>query len=359
MAAVASVRAARRPAARTILVVDHNPGLLERARAAFPDVLVVPNEGPVGLSGGRNTGISHAVGDVVAFLDDDARAEPDWLERLAAGYSDPSILGVGGPRRRSGRGGGPAGSRPSSTGSSAAATSACQRWRRPSGTSSAPTCRSAGRCSTRLAASPTASDGWGRVPSAARRPSWASGCGSGAPTAGSSTSRPRSSTTGSPRTGRPGATSAPAASPRASPRPWCPGGSGPGTRSRPNAATCGRCCRAIVRGLDPRQWHRSAGVAGAGAIIAGLLLAGAGYARGLLASSRRAEEGGHDARPGAALPRGDRAPSARAGTLHPWHRTTSPTTCVSSATPGGSASLSPSSRPASGTARCFPSCRSW
>ena len=42
--------------------------------------------------------------------------------------------------------------------------------------------------------------------------------------------------------------------------------------------------RAIVRGLDPRRWHRSAGVASAGAIIAGLLLAGAGYARGLLAS---------------------------------------------------------------------------
>jgi GT2 family glycosyltransferase len=96
VAAVASVRAQTRPAARTILVVDHNPALLERARAAFPDVLVVPNEGPAGLSGGRNTGISHAVGDVVAFLDDDARAEPDWLERLAAGYSDPSVLGVGG-----------------------------------------------------------------------------------------------------------------------------------------------------------------------------------------------------------------------------------------------------------------------
>ena len=96
MAAVASVRAQTRPAARTILVVDHNPALLERARAAFPDVLVVPNESQTGLSGGRNTGISHAVGDVVAFLDDDARAEPDWLERLAAGYSDPSVLGVGG-----------------------------------------------------------------------------------------------------------------------------------------------------------------------------------------------------------------------------------------------------------------------
>lgn len=96
VAAVASIGAQTRPPARTILVVDHNPPLLERARVAFPAVLVVPNTGRVGLSGGRNTGVSHAVGDVVAFLDDDARAEPDWLERLAAGYSNPSVIGVGG-----------------------------------------------------------------------------------------------------------------------------------------------------------------------------------------------------------------------------------------------------------------------
>jgi GT2 family glycosyltransferase len=96
VAAVASIRAQSRRPVRTILVVDHNPPLLERARVAFPDVLVVPNAGRAGLSGGRNTGISHAVGDIVAFLDDDARAEPDWLERLTAGYSNPSVVGVGG-----------------------------------------------------------------------------------------------------------------------------------------------------------------------------------------------------------------------------------------------------------------------
>lgn len=96
VAAVASVRAQTRPPARTILVVDHNPPLLERACVAFPDLRVVPNAGRGGLSGARNTGVAHAVGDVVAFLDDDARAEPDWLERLAAAYSSPSVVGVGG-----------------------------------------------------------------------------------------------------------------------------------------------------------------------------------------------------------------------------------------------------------------------
>jgi GT2 family glycosyltransferase len=104
--AVASIRAQTRPPVRTVLVVDHNPLLLARARVAFPELVVVPNSGRRGLAGGRNTGISHAIGDVVAFLDDDAQAQPDWLERLGTGYRDPSVVGVGGtvtpvwPRQR-------------------------------------------------------------------------------------------------------------------------------------------------------------------------------------------------------------------------------------------------------------------
>jgi hypothetical protein len=35
-------------------------------------------------------------GDVIVFLDDDAEAHRDWLERLSAFYLDPSIGGVGG-----------------------------------------------------------------------------------------------------------------------------------------------------------------------------------------------------------------------------------------------------------------------
>src|SRR6266511_2108690 len=84
VAAVASIRGQTRPPSRTILVVDHNLPLLERTQVAFPDLQVVPNTGRRGLSGARNTGVSQAIGDVVAFLDDDARAEPDWLERRAA-----------------------------------------------------------------------------------------------------------------------------------------------------------------------------------------------------------------------------------------------------------------------------------
>jgi GT2 family glycosyltransferase len=41
-------------------------------------------------------GIKSATGDVVAFIDDDAEAYPDWLERLLALYKDPTVVGVGG-----------------------------------------------------------------------------------------------------------------------------------------------------------------------------------------------------------------------------------------------------------------------
>lgn len=96
LAAVESVRNQTLPAAETILVVDHNPALQQRLASALPDVLVTHNREEQGLSGGRNTGIALARGEVVAFLDDDAVADPRWLEFLADSYADPSVAGVGG-----------------------------------------------------------------------------------------------------------------------------------------------------------------------------------------------------------------------------------------------------------------------
>jgi len=80
----------------TILVVDHNEALLARAREAFPRVRVVDNPRTPGASGARNTGIALAKGSVIAFVDDDARPEPDWVEQLLAGYDDDRVMAVGG-----------------------------------------------------------------------------------------------------------------------------------------------------------------------------------------------------------------------------------------------------------------------
>jgi len=96
VAAVASVRTQTLPALETILVIDGNDGLERRAREAFPDALVLANAHERGLSGARRTGAERARGDVLAFIDDDAAADPDWLAALAGPYADPNVLGVGG-----------------------------------------------------------------------------------------------------------------------------------------------------------------------------------------------------------------------------------------------------------------------
>ncbi len=95
-AAIGSLRAQDHPADEILLVVDHCPELAERAAGAHPDVRVVTNREARGLSGARNTGLAAAHGDVIAFLDDDAAADPDWTACLLAAYRDPAVLGVGG-----------------------------------------------------------------------------------------------------------------------------------------------------------------------------------------------------------------------------------------------------------------------
>jgi glycosyltransferase involved in cell wall biosynthesis len=92
----ASVAAQTVGALETIVVVDHNDDLLGRARRELDDVRVLANEREPGLSGARNSGIEAARGDVVVFVDDDAVADPDWLERLRAAYRDPATLAAGG-----------------------------------------------------------------------------------------------------------------------------------------------------------------------------------------------------------------------------------------------------------------------
>jgi glucosyl-dolichyl phosphate glucuronosyltransferase len=94
--AIGSVASQRSPVRETILVVDHNEDLLSRAQREISGITVLANREERGLSGARNSGVAVARGEVVAFLDDDAAAAPDWSEWLAAGYSDPLVLGVGG-----------------------------------------------------------------------------------------------------------------------------------------------------------------------------------------------------------------------------------------------------------------------
>lgn len=94
--AVASARAQEPPPYEIILVVDHNVELRDRLKADLPDLCIVDNQRERGLSGARNTGISLASGEFLAFLDDDAVACPGWLARITVHFDRPEVVGVTG-----------------------------------------------------------------------------------------------------------------------------------------------------------------------------------------------------------------------------------------------------------------------
>src|SRR5213595_1054677 len=50
-----------------------------------------------GLSAARNTGYQEATGEIVAYIDDDASPDPDWLSYIAAAFQKEDFAGVGGP----------------------------------------------------------------------------------------------------------------------------------------------------------------------------------------------------------------------------------------------------------------------
>jgi glycosyltransferase involved in cell wall biosynthesis len=94
--AVDSVQRQLLAAHELIVVIDHNAELHARAGKLGPGIVVLENSGPRGLSGARNTGVARATGEIVAFLDDDAEAEPDWLKQFAHEYETPEVVAVGG-----------------------------------------------------------------------------------------------------------------------------------------------------------------------------------------------------------------------------------------------------------------------
>lgn len=118
--AVESVRAQTVPVDSIVLPIDNNDALLDRARREWagsqePEVVVIANRHSdhlervsahqaahgsrrrFGAGASRNTAAEAISADFLAFMDDDAWAEPDWIERLLGVLASDSVVAAGGP----------------------------------------------------------------------------------------------------------------------------------------------------------------------------------------------------------------------------------------------------------------------
>jgi len=85
-----------------IIVVDNNstdttPEVVQAFLGKFCNVRYV-REPQTGLSHARNRGMIEVEGEYVAYIDDDAQAYPDWVEKIASYIRrNRSIVAFGGP----------------------------------------------------------------------------------------------------------------------------------------------------------------------------------------------------------------------------------------------------------------------
>jgi glycosyltransferase involved in cell wall biosynthesis len=80
----------------TLLVLDPDPELVEYYTQRVPPFVKIITSTEKGLSNARNAGIDESNGEIIAFIDDDAYADPHWIEKIIENYQDPNVVGVGG-----------------------------------------------------------------------------------------------------------------------------------------------------------------------------------------------------------------------------------------------------------------------
>jgi len=85
-----------------VLVGEGDAELCHRVRAYaqsrnISNLKLVFNSGRPGLSAARDLGARHARAEILAFIDDDALAYPDWAEQMVRSFSDETVVGLTGP----------------------------------------------------------------------------------------------------------------------------------------------------------------------------------------------------------------------------------------------------------------------
>ena len=80
-----------------VIVIDSsNDGTTEIITNDFPEVNCIHLDRQTLPGSGRNLGIRHAMGEIVAFTDADGVPDPDWLSQIALQYKKEDTEGVGG-----------------------------------------------------------------------------------------------------------------------------------------------------------------------------------------------------------------------------------------------------------------------
>ena len=82
-----------------VVIVDGTQSVYDRVVADYgdrDDVVIECNEENIGLLESRNRGAEIATGDVVAFIDDDAVADEQWIGRLIQAYEAEDAIAAGG-----------------------------------------------------------------------------------------------------------------------------------------------------------------------------------------------------------------------------------------------------------------------
>ena len=84
------------PPKEILVVLDPIDDLVKFYKSKLPHNVKLVISPKRGLSNARNEGIKHSESKIIAFIDDDAVAEKDWLKSLVKNYDDPSVVSVGG-----------------------------------------------------------------------------------------------------------------------------------------------------------------------------------------------------------------------------------------------------------------------
>jgi glycosyltransferase involved in cell wall biosynthesis len=96
VACIESLKKQTIPPKEIVVVLDPDNTLVSYYKKRLDSSVKLVVSDVFGLSAARNMGIKNCTSELVAFIDDDAVADKNWLRNLVGNFDNPLIIGVGG-----------------------------------------------------------------------------------------------------------------------------------------------------------------------------------------------------------------------------------------------------------------------